>query len=85
MKMKWFFVGLFTPKFFGFKLLYHLNVISFNTFLKTKNQEGLHADPRLGKRFLENFDVSKSKLEWVVLGCIILCTKDNYMSIVIRV
>jgi len=26
-------------------------VISVNTFLKIKNQESLHADPWLGKRF----------------------------------
>jgi len=37
--------------FSGFKLLYRLGVISVNKCLKIKNQESLHVDPWLGKRF----------------------------------
>jgi len=37
--------GCSQQNFSGFKLLYHLGVISVNKFLKIKNRESLHADP----------------------------------------
>jgi len=55
-----FFLGCTHRYFSGFKLLYRLGVISVNKFLMIKNQESLHADPCLGKRFFSDnisFDI----------------------------